>query len=407
MNPTLNAALAFVVVIVVARFFGLLAKKMGQPSVMGEVVGGILLGPSLFGAFFPELSAELFSTTSLSLLKFTANLGIVLYLFIMGLELNLPRLRRSAGSAILISQTSIIIPFTLGCLLAGFLYTHYAPPETSRLGFFLFIGVSLSITAFPVLARILEESKYHRSPLGDLALSCAAIDDITAWCLVAILTGLMTAGGNPWWVPILLTPLYVSLLFLGLRPFIRRLTLQVHNSSPWLSRALLGLAILGAIFSAAISEWLGLHAFIGAFLFGVIIPHNSAPAKEAYGGLQKYVGVLLLPSFFALTGLKTEIALISSLKEVWVCAIIIAVAILGKMGGTYLGAKLSKRSNRESLILGVLMNTRGLVELIVLNIGLTIGLLTPTLFTMFVFMALVTTFMTGPLLKTLSKNHLS
>lgn len=395
----LNGLLTFAVVIAVARLFGYLFQKINQPSVMGEVLGGIILGPSVVGEFFPEASAYLFSSETLGFLKVVANLGIVLYLFIMGLELNLTRLEKSARSAVIISQSSIFLPFVLGILLATYLYKSYAPPNIGFLGFSLFIGVSLSITAFPVLARILEESPLKGSVIGDLALTCAAIDDITAWCLVAVITSITAANGDSWWIPVLLTPLYIFVIFWVLRPFMRRLSAQLHRASPYTSKLFLGLAILGAMASAAITDWIGLHAFIGAFLFGAIIPHNSTPAKEAYGGLQRYVSIFLLPAFFALTGLKTQISLVSGSTEILVCTIIIVLAIFGKMAGAFIGGVLSKESKFDSLTLGILMNTRGLVELIVLNLGLAIGVLTPTLFTMFVIMAIITTFMTGPLLR--------
>lgn len=359
-----------VIVIAFARLVGFLFRKLGQPPVMGEVLGGILLGPSVIGYFFPASSAFLFHGESLDFLKHIAEVGICLYLFVMGLEIDLPRLRKTARSAILISQMSIVLPFGLGLLLAQQLYSNYAPAGFGILEFSLFIGVALSIAAFPVLARILANSSLHKTRLGDLALTCAAIDDIIAWRLLTIL-----------------------------RPILAKAISSLEKKIDRLPEALLAFAILGALTSAVITDVIGIHALFGAFLFGVIIPHESQIAKEVTGRLQDFIRILFLPAFFALTGMKTQISLISSPSDWLIYAIIIAVAILGKFGGAYLGATLSGNTRREATILGVLMNTRGLVELIVLNIGLSLGILTPTLFTMLVLMALVTTFMAGPLLR--------
>ncbi|MBN8542582.1 MAG: cation:proton antiporter [Deltaproteobacteria bacterium] len=387
-----------VIVIAFARLVGFLFRKLGQPPVMGEVLGGILLGPSVIGYFFPASSAFLFHGDSLDFLKHIAEVGICLYLFVMGLEIDLPRLRKTARSAILISQMSIVLPFGLGLLLAQQLYSNYAPAGFGILEFSLFIGVALSITAFPVLARILADSSLHKTRLGDLALTCAAIDDITAWCLLAIVTGI-TGKTNNAWTTIVLTIIYVLLMLAILRPILAKAISSLEKKIDRLPEALLAFAILGALTSAVITDVIGIHALFGAFLFGVIIPHESLIAKEVTSRLQDFIRILFLPAFFALTGMKTQISLISSPSDWLICAIIIAVAILGKFGGAYLGATLSGNTRREATILGVLMNTRGLVELIVLNIGLSLGILTPTLFTMLVLMALVTTFMAGPLLR--------
>jgi Kef-type K+ transport system membrane component KefB len=391
--------LTLVIVISVARFFGMLFRKMGQPSVMGEVLGGIILGPSVVGYFFPGFTASVFHPEAMVFLKNIAEVGITLYLFVMGLELNLPRLRQSAKSAVLISQMSIVVPFTLGLGLAYQIYSGYAPVGIGQLEFSLFIGVSLSITAFPVLARILADSHLHKTRLGDLALTCAAIDDITAWCLVAVVTGLLGASMGGAAITIILTIVYVLTMIFVVRPFIEKILPRLEKSSERLPQALLAVAVLGAMGSATLTDLIGIHAFFGAFMFGAIIPYDSLIAKDVTARLQDFVAILFLPAFFALTGVKTQLGLISGVEHWLLCLTIIAFAILGKFGGAFTAAKISGNSNKESAVLGLLMNTRGLVELIVLNIGLSIGVLTPTLFTMLVIMALVTTFMTGPLLK--------
>jgi Kef-type K+ transport system membrane component KefB len=395
--------LTLIVVIAFARLIGFIFRKLGQPSVMGEVLGGIILGPSVFGFFFPGGTAFLFHQDALVFLRHVAELGISLYLFVMGLEINLPRLQKAARSALLISQFSIIFPFALGLLLASQIYTRYAPAGFGLFEFSIFIGVSLSVTAFPVLARILADSPLHKTRLGDLALTCAAIDDIAAWCLVAIVTGFTAPSLSGAWMTLGLTVGYVIIVMGLARPIVQKLVLRLDTQFERLPEALLAFAVLGALISATITDAIGIHGLFGAFLFGAIIPHDSLIARDVSQRLQDFVRILFLPAFFALTGMKTQIGLLSGGSDWAICAVIIGVAILGKFGGAYLGAILAGNSRREATILGILLNTRGLVELIVLNIGLSLGILTPPLFTMLVLMALVTTFMAGPLLRLVAK----
>ncbi|MBY0552920.1 cation:proton antiporter [bacterium] len=377
----------------------MLFKKMKQPPVMGEVIGGILLGPSVFGYFFPEVSGIVFHTDSISFLKHIAEIGILLYLFSMGLEIDLPRLKQSAKSALLISHFSIVLPFALGVALAYQIHAGYAPAGIGVLEFSLFIGVSLSITAFPVLARILSDSPLHKTRLGDLALTCAAIDDITAWCLVALVSGVMKSSVSGAMLTLVFTVVYIVLMALAVRPYVEKIVAKIQANTEHISEAMLAFVILGALGSAAITEMIGIHGLFGAFMFGAIIPHDSIVARDVTSRLQDFVRILFLPAFFAITGLKTQLGLIAETQEWALCAIVIALAIIGKFGGSFVAAKIAGHSSREASVLGILMNTRGLVELIVLNIGLQIGVLTPTLFAILVIMALVTTFMTGPLLR--------
>jgi Kef-type K+ transport system membrane component KefB len=365
---------------------------------MGEVLGGIVLGPSVLGYFFPQSAAAVFHPEALMFLRHISDIGITLYLFVMGLELNLPRIRRSARSALVISQLSIVFPFVLGVLFASAIFEKYAPPGVGSAEFALFIGVTLSITAFPVLARILADLDLHRSRLGELALTCAAVNDITAWCLVAFVTGILGASVKGAWITIALTVLYCLFMLLLVRPAIEKYLPRLEKSAERLPQALLAFAVLGALGSAAVTDAIGIHAFFGAFLFGAAIPHDSLIARDTTGRLQDFVAILFLPAFFALSGVKTQIGLLSGLDDGLICALIIVLAVAGKFGGTFVGSRLAGYSARDASVLGILMNTRGLVELIVLNIGLGVGILTPTLFTMLMLMALVTTFMTGPLL---------
>jgi Kef-type K+ transport systems, membrane components len=391
--------LTLIIVIIVARLFGMLFRKMGQPSVMGEVLGGIVLGPSVVGGLFPEFATAVFHPEAMGFLKHIAEIGITLYLFVMGLEIDLPRLKQSARSAIIVSQMSIVLPFALGLFLAYQIYDNYAPTGVGHLEFALFVGVSLSITAFPVLARILSDSPLHKTKLGDLALTCAAIDDVTAWCLVAVVTGIMGATIGAAWFTIGLTIAYVLFMIMVVRPLIEKYLPRFEKGAERITQFLMAFAILGAMISATITDLIGIHAFFGAFLFGATIPHDSLIARGVAKRLQDLVAILFLPAFFALTGVKTQMGLLSSNEHWLLCGFITLLAIVGKFGGAFVGAVISGNSKRNSTIIGILMNTRGLVELIVLNIGLSVGILTPTLFTMLVIMAVVTTFMTGPLLK--------
>lgn len=391
--------LTLIIVIAFARFVGWIFRMLGQPPVMGEVLGGILLGPSALGYAWPQASSFVFHAEAVAFLKHVAELGISIYLFVIGLEIDLSRLKRSARSAVLVSQLSIILPFLLGVGLANQLFDQFAPPGVGLFPFSLFIGVSLSITAFPVLARILNDSPLRKTSLGDLALTCAAIDDVTAWCLVALVIGISANAPQTALITLILTVAYIALMLFLVRPGIKKWISKLEAKFDRLPEALLALAIVGALASATITELIGVHALFGAFLFGAIIPHDSLVAHDINGRLNDFVRILFLPAFFALTGLKTEIGLLTTADHWRTCAIIVFLAIVGKFGGAFLGSAFAGNRPRDSAILGILMNTRGLVELIVLNIGLASGILSPVLFTMLVIMALVTTFMTGPLLR--------
>lgn len=399
--------LTFIVVVITARLFGFVARRLGQPPVMGEVLGGLVLGPSAFGYLWPAGTDFFFHPEALVFLRNVAEIGISLYLFLMGLELDLVRLRQGARSALAVSALSIAVPFGLGVLLADGLHDAYAPAGLGRFEFALFIAVSLSITAFPVLARILSDSPLRRTRLGDLALTCAALDDVTAWCLVAVVTGI-TTGSSPLgaWMTLALTVGYVGVMVGLVRPALTTFLPRIERRWERLPEGPMAFAILGALASATFTHVIGIHALFGAFLFGAVIPHDSLVARGVGERLQDFVRIMFLPAFFALTGLKTQLGLLSSPRDWLVCGLITALAVLGKFGGAFAGARLSGNDRLDSVILGILMNTRGLVELIVLNIGLSLGVLTPTLFAMLVVMALVTTFMTGPLLRVACRSRL-
>lgn len=399
-NHVLHVLLALCVVIITARAVGAVFKFIGQPAVIGEVVGGILLGPSFLGHWAPETSAVLLPRSAAPFLGVIAQLGVIFYMFVVGLELDLKVLRKSGHAALAISHASIILPFLLGAWLATQIFSSLAPEGVSFTSFSLFLGVSMSVTAFPVLARILTDRGIHKSRIGTIALTCAAVDDVTAWCLLAFVVSVVQSKLGGAVLTLGLTIVYIAAMFFIAGPLVRRLI-------PWLEKLDRltegGIAIffVGLLVSALLTEFIGIHAIFGAFLLGAITPHNSRVAKELTDRIEDLVRIMFLPAFFAFTGMRTEFGLLASEHDWLICGLIILVASIGKFGGTFVAALSTGLRWRDSAALGVLMNTRGLVELIVLNLGLDLGVIGPRLFTMLVFMALVTTFATSPILNLL------
>lgn len=388
-----HVLIALTAVILLGRILGILFKRLRQPPVIGEVVAGILLGPSLLGK---EVSGWILPATVAPYLAVVAQLGVILYMFLVGLELNGDTLRRRAKATLAISHASILLPFVLGALLSLALYPEFAHADAAWLNFALFMAVAMSITAFPVLARILADLDWQRTELGVMALGAAAIDDATAWCLLALIVGLTPMeAASPVWV-FGLAILYVAFMLILVRPLAKRIAPRFEEQG--LKNGALAGLLAAVLVSALTTELIGIHAIFGAFLLGAIIPHDSRLAREATERLHDAVTVLLLPAFFALTGMRTEIGLVSGWVEWFWCAVIILTAIVGKFCGAMFAARLCGIDWRNSAALGALMNTRGLMELIVLNIGLELGVISPTLFAMMVLMALVTTLMTTPAL---------
>lgn len=387
-----------IMIILVARFFGWVFKKIGQPSVIGEIIAGIALGPSLLGLYFPEFFSALFPVDSLVNLKFLSQIGLILFMFVIGMELDIKVLKNRAKEAVVISHASIVIPFALGIGLAYFVYNRFAPEGVKFLSFSLFMGIAMSITAFPVLARIVQERGMHKTKLGAIVITCAAADDITAWCLLAVVIAIVKAGTFVSSLYIIsLALLYVLLMIFLVKPFLKRIG-DLYGTKDSLSKPVVAIFFLILIISSYATELIGIHALFGAFMMGAIMPDVSKFRTVFIEKVEDVSVILLLPLFFVFTGLRTEIGLIND-PYLWkVTGFIILVAVVGKFFGSALAAKFVGQSWRNSLIIGALMNTRGLMELIVLNIGLELKVLTPEVFTMMVIMALVTTFMTGPAL---------
>jgi Kef-type K+ transport system membrane component KefB len=387
-------------IIIVARLAGGLFRKLGQPAVVGEMAAGIALGPSLFGQVSPELFAVVFPSDALEKLGFLSQLGLMLFLFVIGMHLDLQVLRSKARSAVVISHASIMIPFTLGMALAGFLYPEFAGEGMPFAYFALFIGVSLSITAFPVLARMIHERGMHRSRLGALVLTCAAADDITAWFILAGLIGLIQAGSlQGLFLTLGLAVLYIVLMTLVVRPLLRR-----HYRDTDTKRELpVTLPFVVLMLSSLATEWIGIHALFGAFIAGTVMPIQGSFRDRMRDKVQDVALVMLLPLFFVITGLRTDLQLLNHPGLWGWTALIILVAATGKGLGSALAARITGHSWAEGLTVGALMNTRGLMELVVLHIGFELGVLGPQIFTMLVIMALTTTLMTGPILTLLER----
>ncbi len=400
-------ALLFIQIIIVcgfARFLGyVFSRKLKQPSVMGEIVAGIVLGPSLLGFYFPDTMGFLFPQASLPTLSTLSQIGLILFMFIIGMELDISVLKTKAHSAIIISHASIVIPFFLGMVLAYIFYTNHAPQNVSFLSFSLFIGIAMSITAFPVLARILQERNLTRTPLGALVLTCAAADDVTAWILLAIIVTISKAGDlNSALFTIGLSAAYILFMIYVIAPFLKRLG-SIYISRENLTRTAVALILMIVFLSSLTTEVIGIHALFGAFLAGVVMPSEGNLKKLISEKFEDIAVILFLPIFFVITGLRTEINLLND-SELWnVFGLVIFGRVVGKFLGSAIAAKIAGSNWEDSLSIGALMNTRGLMELVVLNIGYDLGILSPEIFAVFVLMALVTTLSTGPLLDGIQK----
>ncbi len=387
-----------IVILLASRILGNLFRKIGQPTVIGEIVAGIVLGPSLMGIFFPSAFGFLFPTESLGNIQFLSQIGLILFMFVIGMDLDLSALSKKATNAIVISHASIVFPFALGMGLAYFLYLQFAGHGIPFLSFGLFIGIAMSVTAFPVLARIIQERGWTKTSLGTMAITCAAADDITAWCLLAVVIAITKAGsllGALFTIGMAL--LYIVFMIFAVKPILTKIG-NFFPSEETMSKRVVGFFFIVLFISSYLTEIIGIHALFGAFMAGVAMPSNLNFRKFLIEKVEDVSMLVLLPLFFVYTGLRTQIGLLND-YQLWItCFIIIAVAVIGKFFGSALAARFVGLKWKESLSLGVLMNTRGLMELVVLNIGYDLGVLTPEIFSMMVLMALITTFMTGPAL---------
>jgi Kef-type K+ transport system membrane component KefB len=393
--------LQIAVIVLVTGLCGLLLGKLGQPRVVGEMLGGILLGRSVFGYAAPHLIAQLFPPSSLHDLTLVSELGMVLYLFLEGMNLDFEAVWQQRHTALKISLVSMVVPFVLGCGFGLIMYAKFQGVNPNKAAFLLFVGVSLSTTAFPVLARMLRDQGTGDQKLNMLALVCAAIADVVGWMLLAVALMIDSAGVSPW---VLVFKMFLLVLFgafmLGVvRPALKKLVRW--KGAPNISQLLLGAFLVFILGCAFVTERLGVHALFGAFIAGMCIPRLHHWHRQLERTIHPLVSVLLLPVFFAVTGIHTEFRDLRGMSVLLWFVVLLTVAIAGKVGGTYYAARKSNLAHRESMLLGFLMNTRGLVDLVVVNLALQAGAINTQLFTILVLVALITTAMTAPSLKML------
>lgn len=397
-EPAAMLLLQILSILIVSRIFGYIFVKLGQPTVIGEILAGIVLGPSLLGYFFPEVFQFVFAPDSLGNLYILSQVGLILFMFTIGMELDLGALKNKMGVIFVISHASIIIPYFMGMLLAYYIFEEFAAAQTDFLSFALFIGISMSITAFPVLARIVQEKGLTKTHLGNVSIASAAFNDVTAWCVLAAVIAITKTGSiESSLYNIGFSVLYVLVMLLVVKPFLKRVG-EIYKSSEVVNKSVFAFLLLILILSSYITQVIGIHALFGAFLAGVIMPPLPHFRKLIVDKIEDVSLTLLLPLFFVYTGLRTEIGLLNTPYLWTICGLFILVAIVGKFVGGAFSAKILGETWKDSLSIGVLMNTRGLMELIVLNIGYEMGILPPPIFVMLVIMALVTTFMTTPVL---------
>lgn len=403
-NPLSLALLQLIIILFAAKGMGWIFTKIGQQSVMGEIVAGILLGPSLLGWVAPDVAAALFPKESLTYLGILSQLGLLLFMFVIGMELDLDSIRSKFGESIVISHSSIVVPFFLGTGFAWFTYERFGVDKTGFVAYSLFMGIAMSITAFPVLARIVRERGIATRPTGIMALMCAAINDVTAWCILPVVVAITKAESfHGVIVTFILTLTYVLLMILWVKPVLARYYARQQAQEHKRGVEFIAVSMFVLLASSLASEIIGIHALFGAFIAGAVLPTNRDLRHSLTERLEGVSVSLLLPIFFVITGLRTKIDVLSdtALWPIFGCILLLAVA--GKLIGSAVAARLSGFDWRESLEIGALMNTRGLMELIVLNIGYNLGVLKPEVFTMMVFMALITTFMTAPILNYLER----
>lgn len=402
-HPLAILLLQIVVILFAVRIFGWICQKIGQPSVVGEIIAGVVLGPSLLGLYFPDISEFVFPQSSLGNIGLLSQIGLILFMFIVGLELDLRTIKSKANEAVIISHSSIAVTYTIGFILAFCLFKDFTDKSTHFLPFALFMGIAMSIAAFPVMARIIHERGINKTPLGSTIITTAAVDDITAWCLLAAVIAICKAGSVASSVFVILLAVgYITFMFKIVRPFLKRIA-DLQTSKRIVSKSIIGIFFIVLFLSSYATELIGIHALFGAFIAGVIMPPSINFRNLITEKIEDVSLVLLLPLFFVYTGLRTQIGLLNEPHLWMICGIIVLLAISGKFLGSALAARFVGKSWKDSLTIGALMNTRGLMELVVLNIGLDLGILTPEIFAMMVVMALATTFMTSPLLNLIEK----
>lgn len=395
--------LQVIVILIFARLVAWLFTKFGQPSVIGEILSGIILGPSVLGWLWPEGFLFLFPSESLYNIKLLSQFGLIFFMFVIGMELDLEEIKKQLRKSFVIAHSGIVVPFVLGALLAIVLYGEYGGEKSSLLTFALFVGISLSVTAFPVLARIIQEQGKMKDPIGVLSMASAANGDITAWCLLAVIMAIAQAGSAlSALFTVLFAVVYILVMFLMVRPAFAVIG-GAYNTKEVAGKGIVALAFVVLLISSYVTEILGLHALFGAFIAGVVMPANLNFRHMLTEKVEDVSLAVFLPLFFVSSGLSTQIGLLNTPTHLWVTGLITLVAIIGKVGGTYGACRVVGETKRDSLYMGILMNTRGLMELVILSMGLQLEILSPVMYAMLVIMTLVTTFMTTPILDLVNK----
>ncbi len=405
MSDMVRLVLQVVVILAACQAIGILFARLHQPRVVGEMVAGIVLGPSLLGWLAPGVSGLIFPPQSLGYLNALSQLGLIVFMFLVGMRFDPRELRSNGYATVLISHVSVALPFVSGAFLALYLYPRFSDAGVPFAGFALFIGTALSITAFPVLARILTDRELLGSRLSHIALACAAINDVIGWCILAGIMAVLRAGhgAHSAWLALGGVVLFVLALFVAVRPLLARFE-TAYRARGTLGDGVLGLMLMLVLACAFCTEQLGIHLIFGAFLAGVVMPKGSAFVQHVWDRLSGVTIVLLLPLFFAFTGLRTSIGSLGRHPDAWIaCGAIVLVATAGKLGGATVAARWAGLPLREAAAVGAMMNTRGLMELLILNIGLDVGVIGGQLFSMMVIMAVGTTLMTTPLLVALGQ----
>jgi Kef-type K+ transport system membrane component KefB len=402
-SPVATVLLQLIIIVFSAKGLGWLFSRFGQQAVMGEMTAGILLGPSCIGLFFPDVFHLIFPSSTLTYLNILSQLGLMLFMFVIGMELDIDTLRSRFGESLIISHSSIAVPFFLGAVFAYYTFERFAGATASFTEYALFMGIALSITAFPVLARILKERNMTTTPLGSMALISAAINDVTAWCILPIVVAVSKAESMLGVAfTIVLTLVFVLLMVLAVNPLLQRYydreRTKGNRGIPFIA-----VAVFVLLVSSLVSEVIGIHALFGAFIAGAVLPAHKALRHKLTERLEDLSVSLLLPVFFALTGLRTSIGSFTDTDLYLTFGFVVLLAVTGKLFGSALAARVTGMNWHDSFTIGVLMNTRGLMELIVLNIGYDLGALNQKIFTILVFMALATTLMTAPMLNLLDR----
>jgi len=402
-SPLAMLLLQIVVILLVVRLFLVLTARFGQPPVIGEILAGVLLGPSLLGFLLPEVSSWLFPSASLGNLHLLSQVGLILFMFIMGMELDIRVLRTQAKATVFISNIGIIIPMLAGMGLAYFLYTEYAQNGATFQAFALLTALSLTVTAFPSLLRIVQERGLYKTPLGSMAITSAAAIDIAVWCMLAAVVAMVRAGGFAAAAgPVVMGTIYVVLMLTVVKPLMHKVG-SVYASKEIFNKRVVGLILLVLVGSSYVAQAIGIHALFGAFLAGIAMPHNLSFKKIITEKFEDISLVFLLPVFFILTGLRTDVTLLNSASHLVAFVALFLVAVAFKFGSIALAGRMSGLNPRDALSLGVLLNTRGLMELVIINIGYELGVFSAEIFTMLVLMTIATTMLTNPALNLLER----